>query len=120
MNSGGLTKHKTLDLFLILLCHDFYFFNFQQSLKVLKSLFKKLDPTVVKSPNDVNGEIELSFKYDTKRQLLLVKVIRCRGLCAKDIRTKASDPYVKVFGEFCMLKKKALLFIVVFFNEHTA
>ena len=63
---------------------------------MLKSLFKKLDPTVVRSPTDINGEVELAFKYDFKRQLLLVKVIKCRDLHAKDIRTKASDPYVRV------------------------
>ncbi|XP_005105452.1 synaptotagmin-like protein 2 [Aplysia californica] len=68
----------------------------KQSLQSLKSLFKKLDPTVVKSPTDVNGEIELSFKFDEKRQLLLVKVIKCRDLHAKDVRRKASDPYVRL------------------------
>ncbi|GFN90833.1 synaptotagmin-9 [Plakobranchus ocellatus] len=68
----------------------------KRSLQVLKSLFKKLDPTVVRSPTDINGEIELAFKYDFKRQLLLVKVIKCRELHAQDIRTKASDPYVRL------------------------
>jgi hypothetical protein len=65
-------------------------------MQLLKGLFKQLDPTVMKSAAEVRGEIQLSFKYDFKRHLLLVKVIKCRELRSKDLRSKMSDPYVKV------------------------
>ena len=63
---------------------------------MLKGLFKTLDPCVVRIPGDILGQVQLSFKYETKRQLLLVKVIQCRDLHCRDVRTKASDPFVKV------------------------
>ena len=85
----------------------------------MKSLFKKLDPTVVKSPTDVNGEIELSFKFDEKRQLLLVKVIKCRDLHAKDIRRKASDPYVRVSITFYTFVSSTNVFFMQPLLEHT-
>ncbi|XP_076091952.1 synaptotagmin-10-like [Mytilus galloprovincialis] len=67
-----------------------------RNMQILKGLFKKLDPTVMKAVGDVRGEIQISFKYDYKRHLLLVKVIKCRELRSKDLRSKMSDPYVKL------------------------
>lgn len=68
----------------------------KENVRLLKGLFKTLDPAIVRLPGDTFGRLQLSFKYDTKRQLLLVKVIQCRDLHARDVRTKASDPYVKL------------------------
>ncbi|KAL8610261.1 hypothetical protein ACOMHN_038956 [Nucella lapillus] len=68
----------------------------KENVRLLKSLFKTLDPGIVQVPGETFGQLQLSFKYDTKRQLLLVKVVQCRNLRARDVRTKASDPYVKV------------------------
>ena len=73
----------------------------QRNMQILKGLFKKLDPTVMKAVGDVRGEIQISFKYDYKRHLLLVKVIKCRELRSKDLRSKMSDPYVKVSQYKC-------------------
>ncbi|KAK3101636.1 hypothetical protein FSP39_005068 [Pinctada imbricata] len=67
-----------------------------KNMQLLKGLFKQLDPSVMKAVGDVRGEIQLSFKYDFKRHLLLVKVIKCRELRSKDMRSKMSDPYVKL------------------------
>ncbi|XP_048740637.2 synaptotagmin-10-like [Ostrea edulis] len=67
-----------------------------RNMQLLKGLFKQLDPTVMKSVVGVRGEIQLSFKYDFKRHLLLVKVIKCRELRSKDLRSKMSDPYIKL------------------------
>ena len=69
---------------------------FQENVRLLKGLFKALDPSVQRIPGNVLGQIQLSFKYETKRQLLLVKVIQCRDLHCRDVRSKASDPFVKV------------------------
>ena len=55
-----------------------------------------MDPAVMKSLGEAKGEIKLSLKYDRRRQTLLVKVVNARDLSAKDLRGKASDPYVKV------------------------
>lgn len=63
---------------------------------MLKGMFKQLDPSVMKAVGEVRGEVQLSYKYDFKRHLLLVKVIKCRELRSKDLRSKMSDPYVKV------------------------
>ena len=68
----------------------------QENVRLLKGLFKTLDPSIVRTPGEVHGRVQLSFKYETKRQLLLVKVIQCSDLRNRDVRTKASDPYVKV------------------------
>ncbi|KAK7499954.1 hypothetical protein BaRGS_00008802 [Batillaria attramentaria] len=68
----------------------------KENVRLLKGLFKKLDPCVVRTPGDVHGQVQLSFKYEHKRQLLLVKVIQCQNLRGRDVRTKASDPYVKL------------------------
>ncbi|XP_076447517.1 synaptotagmin-10-like [Babylonia areolata] len=68
----------------------------KMNVRVLKGLFKTLDPAVVREPGDSFGQLQLSLKYDTKRQLLLIKVIQCRNLSSRDVRTRASDPYVKV------------------------
>ena len=63
---------------------------------MLKGVFKKLDPSVMKPVDSVKGEIQLSFKYDFNNELLLVKVIKCRELSNKDIRSKMADTFVKV------------------------
>ena len=65
-------------------------------MQILKQLYKKMDPTVMKSQNGVQGEIEISFKFDYEREVLLVKVIRARGISGKDLRGKNADPYAKV------------------------
>lgn len=68
----------------------------KENVRLLKGLFKTLDPTVVRVPGDVHGQIKLSFKYEKNRHLLLVKVVQCRDLRSKDIRSRASAPYVKL------------------------
>ncbi|XP_041349855.1 synaptotagmin-1-like [Gigantopelta aegis] len=68
----------------------------KQSMQLLKGLFKQLDPSVTSTIGDNNGEVQLSFKYDGSQNLLLVKVLKCRDLRNRDIRSKASDPYVKL------------------------
>ena len=80
--------------------------EFQQSMQLLKGLFKQLDPSVTSTVGDNNGQVQLSFKYDGTQNLLLVKVLKCRDLRNKDIRTKASDPYVKVI---CYMLKASLI-----------
>lgn len=64
--------------------------------QMLKGLFKKLDPTVMKPIGDVRGDIQLSFKYDFNNDMLLIKVIKCRDLANKDIRAKMSNFLVKL------------------------
>lgn len=74
-----------------------YFFVFlQHNTQMLKGLFKKLDPSVMKPIGDIKGEIHLSFKYDAGYDQLLIKVIECRDLANRDIRGKMSNFYVKV------------------------
>ena len=66
-------------------------------MQLLKHLFKKMDPSVMRtSAQTTHGEIQLSFKYEATKELLLVKVIKCCDLSAKDLRGHCSDPYVKV------------------------
>ena len=50
----------------------------------------------MKPVGEVKGEIQLSFKYDFDKELLLIKVIKCRELNNKDIRSKLADTFVKV------------------------
>ncbi|WAR25135.1 SYT7-like protein [Mya arenaria] len=64
--------------------------------QMLKGLFKKLDPAVMKPIGEVKGEVQLSFKYDFNNEMLLVKIIKCRDLANKDIRGKMSNFYVKL------------------------
>lgn len=68
---------------------------------MLKGLFKKLDPAVMKPIGDVRGEVQLSFKYDSNNDMLLVKVIKCRELANKDLRAKMSNFFVKVKPIHC-------------------
>ena len=71
-------------------------------MQLLKHMFKRMDPTVMMtSAERPHGEIQLSFKYEARREMLLVKVIRARDLAAKDLRGRAADPYVKVRYLFC-------------------
>ncbi|XP_033118825.1 double C2-like domain-containing protein beta [Anneissia japonica] len=72
--------------------HDGY----KESMYILKQLYKRMDPTVMKTLGDAKGEVKLSMKYDWQRKLLLVKVVSARDLSAKDLRGKASDPYIKL------------------------
>ena len=66
-------------------------------MQILKHLYKKMDPTIMKSATfATNGELELSFKYLPTREAMLIKVIQARDLNAKDLRGKTSDPYVQV------------------------
>ena len=62
---------------------------------ILKQLFKKMDPTIMRTATYApHGDIELAFRYHQDK--LYVQVIRARGLQAKDLRGKTSDPYVVV------------------------
>ncbi|XP_022106455.1 synaptotagmin-1-like [Acanthaster planci] len=72
------------------------FDGYKESVYILKQLYKKMDPAVMKTLGDAKGEVKLSLKYDQHRQLLMVKVISARDLSAKDLRGKESDPYVKL------------------------
>ncbi len=66
-------------------------------MQLLKHMFKKMDPSVMKTNAEkTHGDIQLSFKYEATRELLLIKVIKCRDLSAKDLRGKTADPYVQV------------------------
>jgi len=57
-----------------------------------------MDPTVIKKTTQMNrGELQLSFKFDEKKELLLIKVIRARDLAPSDLLGKTADPYVKVY-----------------------
>ncbi|ESO82570.1 Defline double C2 domain protein [Lottia gigantea] len=70
----------------------------KQSMKMLQGLFKKLDPRygMAKTVGEVTGEIQISFKYDVRQEILLVKIIKCRELRCGGIRSKTSSPYVKM------------------------
>lgn len=68
----------------------------QHNTQMLKGLFKKLDPSVMKPIGDIKGEIHLSFKYNFNNEMLLVRVIECRDLANKDLRAKMSNFFVKV------------------------
>ena len=64
---------------------------------LVKQMFKKMDPTIMKTATYAeHGDVQLSFKYQQSEQVLLVQVLRARGLQAKDLRGKTSDPYVQV------------------------
>merc|ERR1719457_380759 len=60
----------------------------------LKSLFKKLDPSVLNQFGKIQGELKVSCKYT--QSLLLVKVLLAQDLTPKDIRGERTDSYVKV------------------------
>lgn len=70
--------------------------KYQESVYILKQLYKRMDPGVMKSLGEAKGEVKLSFKYNERRNMLLVKVVSARDLSAKDLRGKNSDPYVKM------------------------
>ncbi|XP_064632573.1 synaptotagmin 2-like [Lineus longissimus] len=71
--------------------------NTKENMVLLKQIFKKLDPSVMKTTSDIQGELQMSLKYDAKEERLLVKVIKARELNAKDLRGNGSDPFVKVW-----------------------
>ena len=41
---------------------------------MLKRMFKQLDPAVMKTTNDVQGELKIAIKYLPDKSMLLVKV----------------------------------------------
>ncbi|KAI0233780.1 hypothetical protein LSAT2_016047 [Lamellibrachia satsuma] len=70
----------------------------QSNMKLLKLMFSKMDPNIMNAASRrERGDIQLSFKYEQARQLLLVKVIRAKNLDPMDLRGKSADPYVKLF-----------------------
>lgn len=72
-------------------------FFLQDNMVVLKQMFKKLDPSVLKtSASSANGEIQLQLKYMSRDKVLLVKVVQARDLSARDLRGKECNPYVQV------------------------
>ena len=85
----------TINLFVVTSIIMLFFV--QENMNILKQLFKKMDPSILKTSTfSDHGDVQLSFKYDPTRELLLVKVICCRDLEPKDLRGKSADPYVKV------------------------
>ena len=42
---------------------------------MLKRMFKQLDPAVMKTTTDVEGEIKVALKYLSDKSMLLVKVM---------------------------------------------
>ncbi|KAL3853077.1 hypothetical protein ACJMK2_016656 [Sinanodonta woodiana] len=67
-----------------------------QNAQILKGMFKKLDPTVMQVPGEDRGEIELSFKYDYAKEILMIKVIKCRDLRNRDLRSKMFETFVRL------------------------
>ncbi|KAL5014679.1 hypothetical protein ScPMuIL_008949 [Solemya velum] len=65
-----------------------------QNVQMLRGMFKKLDPSVMKFVGDQRGDTQLSFKYDAERELLFLKVIKCRDLMVADLRSRSADPYM--------------------------
>ena len=66
-------------------------------MQLLKQLFKSLDPTLLQvAATSSRGELQLAFKYESVRELLLVQVVRARQLDARDLRGSSADAYVKV------------------------
>lgn len=72
--------------------HQAYLNNMFQ----LKSLFKKLDPSVLNQRGKMQGELKVSYKFVADQSLLLAKVILAQDLSPKDLRGESADPYVKV------------------------
>lgn len=75
--------------------------NVHQSKKdeiyLLKRMFYKLDPAVIKDGSDTNyGQIKLAIKYVSAQEMLLVKVFEVRYLSAKNVRGHVFSPYVKI------------------------
>ena len=79
---------------------EILFINLQGNMMILKQIFKKMDPDLMNnSSHGSQGELQLSFKHDASREVLLVKVIRARELNARNLRGKAANAYVMVcFG----------------------
>ena len=69
----------------------------RENMQNLKQLFKKMDPTVMKVHGKSHGEVQISFKYEASKSVLLVKIINARDLAAKDLRGKSNDPYIKLW-----------------------
>ena len=68
----------------------------QENQQLLKKLFKRLDPTVSRADTDVQGEVQVSLKYDLNNSRLLVNVIKCRELGLNSISGKTAQPFVAV------------------------
>lgn len=68
----------------------------QENQQLLKKLFKRLDPTVSRANTDVQGEVQISLKYDLNNSRLLINVIKCRDLGLNSISGKTAQPFVAV------------------------
>lgn len=78
-------------------------FNYyiQENQQLLKKLFKRLDPSVSAVSTDVQGEVQVSLKYDFNNSRLLVNVIKCRDLGLNNITGKTAEPFVSVSMQAC-------------------
>nr|XP_054750442.1 synaptotagmin-6-like [Lytechinus pictus] len=94
MTTAKKRRHQTPSSLMASQGSDFETYN--ESIFILKQLFKRMDPAVTKTLGDAKGEVKLSLKYDKRRSMLLVKVVSARDLSAKDIRGRTSDPYVQM------------------------
>ncbi|XP_064606078.1 synaptotagmin-15-like [Liolophura sinensis] len=64
---------------------------------MLKNVFSQLDPSVVHHGGVDSGRVELSLKFIASKSLLLLRVECCEDLRSRDIRSKACNPYVKLW-----------------------
>ncbi|XP_067930508.1 synaptotagmin-1-like [Watersipora subatra] len=71
--------------------------NNKENQQLLKKLFKRLDPSVSEVKTDIQGEIQISLKYDFENSKLLVNVIKCRDLAVNSIAGKTAEPFVSLF-----------------------
>ncbi|XP_039263163.2 synaptotagmin-C-like [Styela clava] len=71
--------------------------NKKDEIYLLKRMFYKLDPAVIKDSFDTAyGQIKLAIKYVSSQEMLLVKVFEVRYLSAKNVRGHVFSPYVKI------------------------
>ena len=54
---------------------------------------------------DIQGEIQISLKYDFNNSKLLVNVIKCRDLGLNNISGKTAEPFVSVSVVVLMVLK---------------
>ncbi|XP_071484802.1 synaptotagmin-1-like [Diadema antillarum] len=94
MTTAKKRRHQTPATLITDQGDDFETYN--ESIFILKQLFKRMDPAVTKTLGDAKGEVKLSLKYDGRHKMLLVKVVSARDLSAKDMRGRSSDPYVQL------------------------
>lgn len=79
-----------------LFCTFYANYLLKENQQLLKKLFKRLDPTVSKVETDIQGDIQVSLKYDTVKSNLLVNIIKIRELGANNISGKSAEPFVTV------------------------